>query len=499
VSRPTFLPYIRWLTLFALLGLILVAAPEPADTVAVTAFCQGEALAAATGDESRLEPASALSAEAAYRRAIARRPWDPQPWRRLGDLYLAWRRLDDAYHAYDQALRRGDTSTTLDQSLAQLYALQGHDRLAARYWTTYLTRRPDDHAARLALALAAVRLADWERARAELESLPEDDLAAQAWLGLLLLDPDPATGMPHLQRAAEDPGLAAFLAPVFEAQRLSAASDDPAYRLALLGLALLELAGPTESGPQRAAATLALRSLLAATHHDPSYADAYAYLGQALDRLGQPNWARAALDNALQLAPHSPVALTLAGLYWDRHGDSTQARQHYQAAYEQDPGNAVLCLEIAATYAAEGAYTAAETWLFQAVQADPDAPQVWEALAHYYLDTGVGVQESGLPVAARLLELAPQNAHAHDLLGWAYFLVQEDAQAQASLNQALALDPTLAPAHYHLGRLYARQGHYDAAAQAYRQAAVYDTRGQLAAQLERAWDELPPTYHDGNE
>jgi tetratricopeptide (TPR) repeat protein len=493
------LPHIRWLNLFALIGLILATAPEPADTAAVMAFRQGEELAEATGREPKLEPAPALSAEAAYQRAIVRRRQDPQPWRRLGDLYLAWKRLDDAHHAYDQALRRGDTSITLDQSLAHLYALQGHDHLATRHWTVYLARRPDDHAARLALALAAIRLADWERARAELEHLPEDNSTAQAWLGLLLLGPDPATGIAHLQRAAEDPDLAAFLAPVFEAQHLSTASDDPAYRLALLGIALLELAGPTESGPQRAAATLALRSLLAATQHDPSYADAYAYLGQALDRLGQPNWARAALDNALQLAPHSPVALTLAGLYWDRHGDPAQARQHYQAAYEQDPGNAALCLEIAATYAAEGTYTAAETWLFQAVQVDPDAPQVWEALAHYYLDTGVGVKESGLPVAARLLELAPQNAHAHDLLGWAYFLVQEDAQAQASLNQALALDPTLASAHYHLGRLYARQGHYDAAAQAYRQAAAYDDRGQLATQLERAWDELPPAYHDGNE
>jgi tetratricopeptide (TPR) repeat protein len=543
VLKPISLPWTRWLILGSVVGLLLVTAPEPNDTVALTSFQRGTKLAADGLVEllwprtrspllarltclascavlgSSAEAAGPSideggAAEEAYSRTIARRPRDPQPWRQLGNLYVAWGRPDDALHAYNQAVRRGDDRGASDPSLAQLYADLGDYRQSVRHWENHLVRRPDDRAARLTLAQTAIRLADWERARTELEYLlssDPDDPVARAWLGLLLIGPDPVVGMPHLQRAAQDPTIATFLAPVFAAERLSVARDDPAYRSALLGVAFLTLDTPalfaerlmrpgqaSAAEPAQVTATLALRSLLAAIYRNPAYADAYAYLGQAFDQLGWPAWARASLAHALQLAPQSPVALTLSGLYWDRHGQPALARQYYQAAYDQDQHNAALCLEIASTYAAEGQYTAAEIWLLIAAQLAPHDSQVWETLSHFYLDSGIGVEESGLPAANRLLELAPDDAHAHDLLGWAYFLTQEDAQAEASLRHALTLDPTLASAHYHLGRLYARQGRYAAAAQAYRRARDYDLGNRLAMELERAWQELPPAYRGGS-
>jgi Tfp pilus assembly protein PilF len=90
--------------------------------------------------------------------------------------------------------------------------------------------------------------------------------------------------------------------------------------------------------------------------------------------------------------------------------------------------------------------------------------------------------------------MAPNDPAAHDLLGWAYFLAQEDAEAEVNFDRALALDPTLASAHYHLGRLRSRQGRFDEAALAYRRAHSYDWDGQLASELERAWSELPQAY-----
>jgi tetratricopeptide (TPR) repeat protein len=487
------------LILLALVALLLHTATGPSDRAAVTTFEQGEELAA-SGQTAN--PAAA----AAYQRASARRPYDPQPWRRLGDLYADQGRLDLAQQAYNQALRRGDASTALERSLARLHTLRGDDYRATRHWNAYLERRPADRAARLALAQVALRQADWERARAQLEQLLADDPSdpvARAWLGLLLLGPSQESAMPHLRLAAQDATQAAYLAPVLDALDQSASDpmphrpgttggwyDDSAYCQTLLGAALLELAGPAQTLAEQAAATLALRSLLAAAYSSP-YAEAYAYLGQALDKLGHASWARAALDYALRLSPQSPVVLTLAGLYWDRHDDPVQARQHYQAAYEQTPGNTALALEIAATYAAEGQYTAAEAWLFHAAQIAPHDPLGWQTLAHFYLDSGIGIEESGLPVALQLVEMAPQSAHAHDMLGWAYFLTQQDQRALASLNQALALDPSLPSAHFHLGRWYARQGQYEAAAQAFRQAGAYDVAGQLADELERAWGELP--------
>jgi tetratricopeptide (TPR) repeat protein len=498
VSKLAFLPWTRCLILLALVALLLGRVSGPSDRAAVKDFEQGEELAA--GGQG-INPSSA----AAYQRASARRPLDPQPWRRLGDLYTAQGHLDLAQQAYDAAQQRGDASTALERSLAHLYTLRGDDQRATRHWETYLERQPTDRTARLTLAQVALRQANWERARAQLERLLADDSdpLAQAWLGLLLLGSDQEAALAHLALAAQDAAQAAYLAPVLEAlappfsgpappdpANTAGPSNDPAYRQTLLGAALLELAGPAQSLPEQAAATLALRSLLYAAYRSP-YAEAYAYLGQALDKLGYAGWARAALEYALRLSPQSPTALTLAGLYWDRHDDPAQARQYYESAYEHNPGNAALALEIAATYAAEGQYTAAEVWLFGAVQSAPHDPLVWQTLGHFYLDSGIGIQESGLPVALQLVEMAPHSAHAHDMLGWAYFLTQQDQRALASLNQALALDPTLASAHFHLGRWYARQGQYADAAQAYRQAGALDTAGQLREELERAWSELP--------
>jgi tetratricopeptide (TPR) repeat protein len=238
--------------------------------------------------------------------------------------------------------------------------------------------------------------------------------------------------------------------------------------------------------------------LLAATHRNPAYAQAYAYLGYTFDKLGHPGWGLASLNHALHLDPQSAVALTLSGLYWDQHGDPELARHYYQVAYKRDPDNAALCLEIAATYADQGNYTATEVWLLFAAELAPQDPQVWEVLARYYLESGIGVDSSGLSAANRLLALSADDALAHDLVGWAYFLAARETEAEASLLQALDLDPTLASAHYHLGRLRAHQSRYAEAVQAYRQAADYDRAGQLEIALERAWEELPNVYQDGS-
>jgi tetratricopeptide (TPR) repeat protein len=512
---------IRFLILLLLTGVLFALTPEPNDTTAISAFQQGAQGSAYNRLESGadaeyllLAPSSHHDAEAALRLAISRRHLDPQPWRLLGDLFAEWGQPDDALYAYGQAISHGDDEAVADQSLARLYAIFQDDRQAREHWIRYLARRPFDREARLALAWTNVNLADWKGAAAELQRLltdRSDDLFVHAWLGLLNIGPNPEQGIDHLQRAAENPELAAFITPVLSAHEKSVASGDPAYRSALLGIALLELdapaflktqaAGPdllrySLAGAEHAITTLALRSFLAATHRNPAYADAYAYMGQAFDQLGWPGWARAALFRALEIAPQSPVVQTLLGLFWDRRGASALARHYYETAYLQDQRNPGLCLEISDTYAAEGNYTAAEVWLFYAVEIAPNDPLVWGALARFYLDFGIGVEQSGLTAARRLLDLSPNDARAHDLMGWAYFLAGEYDRAKASLTRALTIDPRLASAHFHLGRLLAHLGDYDSASEAYRRAANADTEGQLAEQLARAWMEMPESFQE---
>jgi tetratricopeptide (TPR) repeat protein len=433
---------------------------------------------------------------------------DPQPWRLLGDAHTADGHPDEALRAYNQAVSRGDTSSALERSLAYLHVVLGDPHRAIQHLNRYLTHRPDDRAAKLLLAQLNIWAGDWDHATMGLTQLVENDTGdnvAQAWLEVLSMVSDAGSDTLASERITQEPTL---LGPILEVEALADASADPAYRSGLLGAAVLELDITTLSATEpsgrlgrqaieaaeKARLALAVRSLLSAVYYDPGYADAYAYLGQALDQLGWSDWALASLKRALQLAPQSPIVLAFTGLYWDRHASLDLARYYYEQAYRQDGENVALCFEIAASYATAGEYTAAEVWLLNAVRIDPNNPMTWQMLAHFYLDSGIGADGSGLAAANRLLELVPNSAQAHDLLGWAYFLVEEDEQSEARLVEALALDPTLASAHFHLGRLHARQGRYAEAAQDYRRAADCDIEGQWSWDLERAWSEVPPDY-----
>jgi tetratricopeptide (TPR) repeat protein len=508
----------RWLILLSFVALLLIVAPEPNDTLAVEALHKGVPLVASDfGSDTSMASVFARrhDVESAYQHVLTRRPIDPQPWRLMGDLNLALGRTAEAQSAYTEARKRGDETAALDRSLARLYAMLGDSRKAIEHWSRYLARRPDDDAARWALIWVSIGRADWERARTELEYLLDvapTDPVANAWLGLLLIGRDAIVGAQHLESAIKDPEMAAVLAPLLDAERQSSAVNDPAYRSAAFGAALSRLDASAlnrvyrpdsdqpyliaEQGVRKAILTLALRSLLTAVNHNPDYADAYAYLGEVLDHLGWSGWAQASLQRALQLAPESPLVQTFMGLYWNRHGSHALARSYFESALLKDSDNADLGLQLAESYLAEGEYTAAEIWLLFAVDVAPDDPQVWEAMARFYTSLGIGTDASGLLAARRLVEMQPQNARAHDLMGWAYFLSDENALARISLRQALAIAPNLASAHYHLGRLNTIEGRFTEAAQDYLRATEYDVDGRLATQLQRAWGDLPLAYQE---
>jgi tetratricopeptide (TPR) repeat protein len=134
---------------------------------------------------------------------------------------------------------------------------------------------------------------------------------------------------------------------------------------------------------------------------------------------------------------------------------------------------------------------AAEIWLRQAVSLRPDDPALWEALARLYVDHNITAEGRGVEAAARLVELSPDEGRAHDLRGWAAFQVGDYGAAEESLLQATALDPSLASAHYHLGRLWAAQGAHQEAREAFIRALDLDTTGALIPLVERAMGGVP--------
>jgi tetratricopeptide (TPR) repeat protein len=122
-------------------------------------------------------------------------------------------------------------------------------------------------------------------------------------------------------------------------------------------------------------------------------------------------------------------------------------------------------------------YPRAEEWFVGAVEAAPSDVDFHFMLVHFYLDHLYRVEEGGLPAAQALVELAPDDARAYDLLGWAYHLSGRPVEAQQALLRSLLLDPDLVSAHFHLGSLYFNTGRRDVARSHLQRAADLDQQG----------------------
>ena len=453
----------------ALLAVALVLALGPARTPYLDLLRRGDAHAA------RAERTAAV---AAYREAARLRPVDPGPQLRLAQLYLDWGRTDAALASLTEARRLGAEELELERLRVAVHAARADWPAVVEHARRLLALAPTDRPVRHALARAYLELQEWDAAQAEYEALvtadPADRLAHER-LGALLVG-DGAAAIQQLFAAGTD-----------VADRLLAAlgepggADDPAYASALLGQVLFE--------EQEWA--LAARLLKRAISGNPAYPDAHAYLGYALDRMGYAGEARSHLQRAVALAPDSVVAHTFLGLHHDRLGDFAAARAAFETAYDLDPDNPGTCVEIGHTWAAEGRYVAAEIWLRQAVSLQPDDPDLWEVLARFYVDHGIRAEGRGVEAAQALVELAPEDARAHDVRGWAAFQVGDYDTARDRLVRATLVDPALASAHYHLGRLQAAEGAYREARDAYTRALDVDTTGALTPLVRRAMDEMP--------
>lgn len=427
------------------------------------------------GDEhaARAERAAAV---ADYRAAADLVPKDPLPYLCMARVYLDWGRVDEALQALSEAERRiGEgQSTALERLRLVAYEKRADWSAVVEHAQRLLSLVPDDRDARHALARAYVELQQWDAAQAEYGALlradPADSLALER-LGALLIGDDPVA-IQYLYAARTD--LADRL--ITALQESGGAAGDPAYSDALLGREFIE-AGEW---------TLAARRFSRALARNPLYPDAHAYLGYAFDQLGLSDEAYPHLARAVELAPTSVVARFFLARHYEQQGDFPAARAEYEAAYDLDPSNAGLCVAIARTWAAEGRYVAAEIWLQEAVSLQPDDPQLWEAMARFYLDHAITAEGRGVAAATRWVQLAPDDAHAHDSMGWAAFQVGDYITARDSLLHAISLDPSLAVAYYHLGLLWTALGKRQEAQFAFARALDLDTTGELAPLIERA-------------
>ena len=153
-----------------------------------------------------------------------------------------------------------------------------------------------------------------------------EDAAAHYRLGLLLLLSDGVRASQHLQSAAAlDPEFEPATSTLLAAWRASSRESDPARAMLILGRAL----GLVEEWG------LAAREFGRAVDANPQDSEAWAWLGESMQHIGQDGLPQ--LDRALAVGPRDSTVHILRGLYFRRQDKNSEAVGEYLRAAELEP------------------------------------------------------------------------------------------------------------------------------------------------------------------
>ncbi|MEM7356243.1 MAG: tetratricopeptide repeat protein, partial [Acidobacteriota bacterium] len=393
----------------------------------------------------------------------------------LGQLEI----LDSNPQAAEEVLARAATrapSFALD-ARALLHGLQASrgELDSALGELRLLTQTAPDHTeARRQLVLSLVRSDTLDEAALELEALRQLDAEAADALTSWLRPRDPSSGEPgaaprapiYAGRSAQLPaaerealrdsltsiisGTEARLASALEASRPSEAhvAGSPSAELALARVALSE-------GEIKRALDHSRRALDAA----PSSESLLRFFATVALDAGLTSVAAPSVETLARMDPASGEYAFMVGRVWIQLGKTGEASEALLRAIELDPDLLPARRELALAFGAESRFEASKQHLelFLGALEDP-----WRDLdaqaALAEAEQRLGDSTAAEARAQQVLEKAPGHARARLVLGLVLADRGEFERARSELEQAVAVDPKLAQAHYRLSFACTRLG-----------------------------------------
>jgi tetratricopeptide (TPR) repeat protein len=433
-----------------------------------------------------------LRASQAVAQAAHLAPWRSDLWEQAG-IYAS--QAGQAESAIEYLERAGASSALSAQgwlALGQAYRQTDDLPAAIHAWEQAVEQYGPSPEALKVLSQARLEQGDYTRAIADLKALVElqpQDAKLLYRLGLLLATQDPPAAQPYLDRAAQLEDRYQTAAAVLRRAGLSARfAEDPAYTLLTVGRALAALGEWSLAGQAFQQAVL-LR---------PDYAEAWAYLGEALQHADQGTLVLPVVNSsdgqdellkALELDPDSLAAHTLLALYYARRGSFDLALENLRKAIALDPENLSLQVQLASLLAASGDLYQAKDSYLQAIQRLPQDPAYARLLVQFCLDYDFEVSQTALPLARRLAGQYPDDLANLDVMAQVLIHQNDLASAVRFLERALALDSNYTPALLHLGQARVLQGDRVGALHALKQVLALSPGSPEAAQAKRLIDD----------
>jgi tetratricopeptide (TPR) repeat protein len=422
-----------WMRLFLPMLLLLLLGVSPRPQVLNQAYRQVQA-ALRRGDFATAADSLATLASA--------QPWQPHLWEEAGRAALNAGDYGMAIRHLEQARAVGSLSASGFILLGDAYQLAGDETSTAEIWQALIDRGDAPPGIYLRRANALRQQENIPAAIAVLKALlvqHPGQSAATYELALLLAATDPEAALPYLAQVAElDPTLAPRVESLRGSINTAAFEDEPAYTLLAAGRALASLEEWALAG----------EAFAHAAAERPDYAEAWAYLGHARERLGEDG--QEALDSALTLDPDSLAANLFAALHFAEDGRPEMALLYLHNASRLDPTRAEIQLELGNVLAEMGDLVSARRHYERALSLAGRDPDAWRTAAEYALRYNVDVRELVLPAARQAVLLAPRDPAALDTLGQVYFRMGDPLTARRFFRRALEQDAGYAPAHLHM-------------------------------------------------
>ena len=329
------------------------------------------------------------------------------------------------------------------KNLADLYEEEGDIPRAIEFWSDYLSLS---------------------------EASP--DTGELYYFGLLIAADSPPKALAYLDQASQDYPEAAKVAAGIRA----AIQEEPAYQLISAGQVLAAV-------DHWRLASFAFEKAVSLR---PDYPEAWFYWGESLQHIEDPQAdPQEVLQEGLDLDEGSPMGNLFMGIYWQRKGSHVTALDFFTVVEGLWPDRADVLVEEGKSLAAMGELEAAYLKYQAAVELYPLDPTYYRILAEFCLAYTYQVKEGALPAARLAVQFDPQDPANIDVLGQVMLALEDENNALRFYLQALELDPTYAPAYYHLGIFYSARDDSDIAVYYLSQAVEYSNNPALIDQAQR--------------
>jgi tetratricopeptide (TPR) repeat protein len=420
-----------------------------------------------------------VEAENVYKQVIAAHPQSSVAHVALGEFYFSQKKTGDAANQLKLASDLAPRAVSPKILLGRVYLAAGQLDEAEQLYRNLKAAAPDDPQAYTALANLYVETGQKQKAVAELKSLSASkpkDISVKASLIETLLD---------LQQFKE---AASALA-----QPLQSNSDNPRL-LSAHGRILL-----SERKYQDA-----IQELQKAVAADGNFAGAFYFLGVAQKSAGQTEQARNSFRRALQLSPRMGQAEAALATMTLRSENPDEASRLADQAMAKSPGAAPPYVAKAMAVIAKGDTLQGEKLLEEALQRDPMSLAALATLLK--LSASEGKTPQVLQRISALRNRHPENAGLYFLQALGQFGLHDLTNAEASVKQAIKLDPQTRDAYALLAQIHLAEGLIDQAKSDLRNAiaanpGVTSNYTSLGAIYERQnnWEEAKKLFQKAHE